>query len=430
MSVILLVVYVSLLGVTVADVSYSSTACGDNCVSSECPVVNNSACDFANDTFDVHDLLGQLPCKQCTQSSASTCSLSQIKDDYDTSQFWAIYCNDDYLVAWSKGVPKDQGLDDIPRPPGEGGDYASNCVVRTAGDQFQIYKFPLTAATGSKTYFASATTNSLAGCSGMAKNGVPIYPFNNDTGDSVWKNCEADYCNAHAGKGEDYHYHGDPYGSKCIYKDSDYSGDHPPKIGMGMDGYTIYGRHIRSGMEGSTVDLDDCNGHTHGSYGYHYHADQRQVTAQLVGTNSDTTYTEYHVGPSICWGGNINNISNFWDPNVVKSDGTQQVNYDMSKSNPKYCPRGRSDYEQLRPCCGSTEYYVEDCGAINTKDGECASSNGCGSSTSYVCTSTSGTCITDGGSSDGSSSEDFAANLDSRIGFMVIMTLLIGMWIQ
>ena len=58
MSVLLLVVYVSLLGVTVADVSYSDAACGDNCVSSECPVVNNSACDFANDTFDVHDLLG------------------------------------------------------------------------------------------------------------------------------------------------------------------------------------------------------------------------------------------------------------------------------------------------------------------------------------------------------------------------------------
>lgn len=62
----------------------------------------------------------------------------------------------------------------------------------------------------------------------MAKNGVPIYPYMNNRGESVWDSCEADFCNAHAGKGEDYHYHGNPFGSRCVYSEDDYTTSHPP----------------------------------------------------------------------------------------------------------------------------------------------------------------------------------------------------------
>ena len=68
----------------------------------------------------------------------------------------------------------------------------------------------------------------MSGAVGMAKNGVPIYPYMNNQGISAWDSCEVDYCNAHAGRGEDYHYHGDPFGSNCAYDSDDYSGSHPP----------------------------------------------------------------------------------------------------------------------------------------------------------------------------------------------------------
>ena len=43
-------------------------------------------------------------------------------------------------------------------------------------------------------------------------------------------------CNTHAGQGFDYHYHGDPFGTNCMYSASDYTAttDHPPLIGYGL----------------------------------------------------------------------------------------------------------------------------------------------------------------------------------------------------
>jgi hypothetical protein len=45
-----------------------------------------------------------------------------------------------------------------------------------------------------------------------------------------------DRCNAHVGRGYDYHYHGDPYGTAakpCVYSASDYATvtSHPPFLG-------------------------------------------------------------------------------------------------------------------------------------------------------------------------------------------------------
>jgi hypothetical protein len=120
--------------------------------------------------------------------------------------------------------------------------------------------------------FATSDSLSISGASGMASDGVPIYPYQNDQGVSAWDSCELDYCNAHAGKGVDYHYHGDPFGDRCMYNINEYTGNHPPKVGMGADGYPVYGRYTAAGQLGLSVDLDGCNAHSHSPYGYHYHA--------------------------------------------------------------------------------------------------------------------------------------------------------------
>lgn len=57
-----------------------------------------------------------------------------------------------------------------------------------------------------------------AGCIGMAIDGVPMFPNYNNRGQPAATSCEIDRCNAHSGKGDDYHYHGDPFGSKVRVK--------------------------------------------------------------------------------------------------------------------------------------------------------------------------------------------------------------------
>lgn len=81
-------------------------------------------------------------------------------------------------------------------------------------------------------------------------------------------------CNAHVGKGFDYHYHGDPFGTPdrpCMYGASDYDSvtAHPPLIGWGADGFNIYGRYLDTTAPGYSVALDVCGGHRHDNYGYY-----------------------------------------------------------------------------------------------------------------------------------------------------------------
>lgn len=65
--------------------------------------------------------------------------------------------------------------------------------------------------------------------------GMPIFPLFNNRVLNSNEECEIDNCNAHAGKGYDYHYHGDPFHPNtgtCMYSPADYSVDytHPPLI--------------------------------------------------------------------------------------------------------------------------------------------------------------------------------------------------------
>jgi len=123
----------------------------------------------------------------------------------------------------------------------------------------------------------------------------------------TWTSCEVDACNAHVGKGYDYHYHGDPFSNtagKCMYSPSDYQSttSHPPLIGFGLDGFYLYGRYLNESAEGYSTPLDDCGGHSHGTYGYHYHS---QVLTVKSSKNSNglvvnQIYTAYIAGPYKC----------------------------------------------------------------------------------------------------------------------------------
>jgi hypothetical protein len=135
-------------------------------------------------------------------------------------------------------------------------------------EQYQVYKIPLNVTNeyGFSPAFAPKHGGSLipsslgsredggvdvgirlpiSGAIGVAINGVPIYPSFDNADYVVWEVCEGDACSSHAGKGGDYHYHGDPYGAFCMYNQSHYGGpsEHPPIIGFAADGYVIYGRY-------------------------------------------------------------------------------------------------------------------------------------------------------------------------------------------
>merc|ERR1712166_597734 len=191
----------------------------------------------------------------------------------------------------------------------------------------------------------------MSGAVGVTLSGVPIYPALDNVDLLAWAVCESDQCNAHAGKGFDYHYHGDPYGPNCMYADSMYNGTHPMLIGFGVDGYLIFGRYTATTQDYYDTALDTCGGHTHGDYGYHYHS-HVEITRGSTGNTFSGAFTAYWAAPKLCWKGDISQISNFW------MTGDTQVNYDNTFSTTPNTISTRSDYCFLRPCCGTTTAYT------------------------------------------------------------------------
>ena len=132
-----------------------------------------------------------------------------------TGTIKAAYCNDKYLVIHSAGDPSPQtsGLLNIPKPPGSD----SGCLLRSYVGQSQTYKIPLAfkaygngsqASAFPSGVVMSAGQNDLpmSGAIGVALNGVPTFPVQNNRNIYSWESCELDKCSAHAGKGGDYHY--------------------------------------------------------------------------------------------------------------------------------------------------------------------------------------------------------------------------------
>ncbi len=106
---------------------------------------------------------------------------------------------------------------------------------------------------------------------GVAINGIPFYnPYNAEGRDAVMgPNAEIfDSCCGHPDQRGRYHYHKYPACVKSPFKD-DGTG-HSPVIGLAFDGYALYGFNGDDGKP--PTDLDECNGHTDKTRGYHYHA--------------------------------------------------------------------------------------------------------------------------------------------------------------
>jgi hypothetical protein len=175
---------------------------------------------------------------------------------------------------------------------------------------------------------------------GATIEGQPIYPTFNNNAFYTPEKCEVDGCNEHTGQGGGIpHLHGDSFGPMCLYSAANYSSidAHPPHVGFSLDGYFIYGRHLSENAEGYSTILDDCGGHIHGTYPYHYHHQVLQLTADkdsILVSSIGTTYPATTVGVHKCW----------------RADLRQQPYFPFNTSSP-------STYAK-QPCCGSTAYWL------------------------------------------------------------------------
>jgi hypothetical protein len=117
-----------------------------------------------------------------------------------------------------------------------------------------------------------------------------LYPVLNNTLTPSCIAAELTALGHHSGAGLGLHYHADSF--QCglnnvnLYNITDYINKvHPPLIGFGFDGIALYGSYSYgynatkntytykySNMQGYKISLDKYGGHTHGNYGYHYHA--------------------------------------------------------------------------------------------------------------------------------------------------------------
>jgi len=110
-------------------------------------------------------------------------------------------------------------------------------------------------------------TKTPMGPIGVAINGVPFYNPYTAEGEDAAKNEVFDECCGHPDQAGRYHYHIYP---KCVKTPfSEKPGEHSPLIGYMFDGYAIYGPNGDNGKP--PTDLDECNGHTDSTRGYHYH---------------------------------------------------------------------------------------------------------------------------------------------------------------
>ncbi len=149
--------------------------------------------------------------------------------------------------------------------------------------------------------------------SGVAVDGVTIYPAYNNNLRFAVEDAEVTHSGIHVGGGLELHYHADGHAYSGnginLYNIADYDGhDHPPVIGLAYDGIALFGKYESNypDMIGSETALDEFGGHDHGDdFGYHYHAHTQEVHA------SDGTAFNEHFLLVGAWKGNINDIPGF-----------------------------------------------------------------------------------------------------------------------
>jgi hypothetical protein len=248
------------------------------------------------------------------------------------------------VVASHNATPRPNFLVDVARPPGDGtGAYQNSTITRTAVIEYKVALIPLKdyGLVGNFTEnFLAKSLASDAGLSsanytvenyadiasmGVAIDGVVIYPAINNTLLYATAAAEITSSGAHVGQGGALHYHADGHGFNGnginLYNLSDYtnssngtSRSHPPIIGFGYDGIALYGKYESSfsAMDGYGVALDAHGGHTHGEYGYHYHAYSAPIVGlrdtagskSLIGTGN---FTQHYLMVG-AWKGAINSL--------------------------------------------------------------------------------------------------------------------------
>lgn len=354
----------------------------------------NTDPDCAIDTppplIDHHALLAELTCKQCPAGQATHGACMRLADHLKVSlgHVTAAFCNDEFMVVQSDGLPHVHTMDNIPQPPTlPNSSTGQQCRVRALRDQMHIFKIPV-----NPTYLSnpavSVIPNALplamahnmprAGAIGLAADGLAMATNYNENGLYQWTSCSLDMCNGRIEGRLDYKYHGDPFGPGCLYSESDYSGEHPPLIGWALDGFAIYGRYLEEGNFALGVHdwLDECGGHTHALAGfdadgagtytptYHYHASvEIDIDGTLEGTaGGPFKFNAYKLAPSACFRGAINAIPSFWEASGERSNYDRR-DADHNTSTPILSTA--NDFEQLRPCCGMQHYYVKSGYEIN-----------------------------------------------------------------
>ena len=330
-------------------------------------------------TIDWTTKLAGFTANTCTQSTDARCTSAALSSYFGKhAAVMAAYCNADYLVIHTTNAPGwTPYLDDAKTPPGGTDTVSGTCRTRTASitNAAAVYKIPLRVTALST---ASATVNNIAtftgagdaytspsvgylvnssdtsiyyalnarGPVGVTVAGQEIYPVYNNRAQYTPQDCEVDACNEHVGQGGGQpHLHGDPFHSTdgvCLYGPANYTSDsvHPPQWGFSLDGYNIYGRHINANNEGYSVALDDCGGHTHGTYGYHYHSQvitAYTTSAAQKGIAAGQAYAVHIPGVFKCWKGDLTSVpggsSEFWSSSYGST--------------------------YLKPCNGMTNYYVK-----------------------------------------------------------------------
>jgi hypothetical protein len=235
---------------------------------------------------------------------------------------------------------------DVTRPPGDGTagtQYPDQKVTRNATTQTYMIKIPMKNYGEVETLTENTLTDNLAtdervstfthfnyasvSATGVAIDGVVIYPSYNNTLSFAQEVGEITSTGIHSGRGLGTHYHADGHSATGnglnLYNAQDYEGHtHPPVISLGFDGVAGYGKYLPGDTtsDGVGIALDDWGGHTHGTYGYHYHSETAAQTSNAPGSNNET-FTAHMLPPRGAWRGKINDIPEFWDNRAPKYGG-------------------------------------------------------------------------------------------------------------
>ncbi len=260
-----------------------------------------------------------------------------------------------FMVVASHAVStRPNQLVDVNRPPGaeQGVGYAETSVTRHGKLGEFLTKFPLKdygliddlldndlseigdLASDFDTKQGTTTTKTVynyaaLASSGVAVDGVTIYPASNNNLRFAVEDAEVTHSGIHVGGGLELHYHADGHAFSGnginLYNLSDYEGhDHPPVIGFAYDGIALFGRYESDypSMVGNAIALDEFGGHDHNDgFGYHYHAHTQAVT-----TDQGVNFNEHflHVG---AWRGDINEIPGFNEGKTNQLDDESIARY-------------------------------------------------------------------------------------------------------